>query len=109
MSITTVPVNITPEAAAHIAALGYEREFEQMLEHTLKTVPRIRHVDVILDHDPEAKDISTIIVRPTLEPEPQGTVDRHGREWDSWIVRTFPPQVFENFLMMSVYGDIDGR
>jgi len=36
---TTVPVTITPEAAARLAELGLQAQLEQMVEHTRQTVP----------------------------------------------------------------------
>jgi hypothetical protein len=87
MSISTnVPVNIEPEAAAHIAALGYQREFEEMLEHTVKTVPRIQRVDVRYEPDPAGADIPVIVIQPTIAE------DRHERDWARWKMDKYPPR-----------------
>lgn len=97
---TTVPITITPEASEHIASLGYRSEFEEMLEHTLQVVRGIQRVEVFVTHDPEAKDIPAVIIRPWVEPSPNGVDDPTEREWMRWQVCKYPPQVAEHFLMM---------
>ena len=37
----TIPVNVSAEAAARIAELGMQREFEEMIEHAKQTAARI--------------------------------------------------------------------
>lgn len=39
MRTASVPITITPEAAARVAKLGMQAELERMLEHTRQTVP----------------------------------------------------------------------
>jgi hypothetical protein len=48
MTPATVPVTITPEAAAYGAELGMQGPFKQMLDHILQTVPGLHSVVVNL-------------------------------------------------------------
>jgi hypothetical protein len=56
----TIPVTVAEDAAARVADLGMQREFEQMLEHARQTIPRLRQLRVMLEHDP---------VRPQDDPQ----------------------------------------
>src|SRR4051794_24974808 len=42
------PVTVSPEAAARVAELGLQREFEQIVEHTRQTIPGLRRLEVTL-------------------------------------------------------------
>src|SRR5205807_2017132 len=43
---TNVPTIVPPEAAARIAELGMQPEFERMLEHIRRSVPDLRRIEV---------------------------------------------------------------
>ena len=95
---TDIPVTIEPEAAAIIAEWGMEREFQQMLEHTLKTLPGLIRVEVTL---PPRYEITydQVLIEPHvydsgLFPDPNAIA------WRDWKIRTFPPEVAMNFLLM---------
>ena len=45
---TTVPLTVLPEAAARVAELGMQAEFERMLQHTRQTLPGLRSIRVYL-------------------------------------------------------------
>jgi hypothetical protein len=47
-AIATVPMKITPEAAARVAELGIQAELDQMLEHVRKVVPKLQSLEVEL-------------------------------------------------------------
>jgi hypothetical protein len=46
MIVRTVKVDITPEAAARIAELGLENEFERVAEYTRSAVPTLSEIRV---------------------------------------------------------------
>ncbi len=107
MSVTaSVPVAITPEAAAHVAQLGYQREFEEMLEHTLKTVPHVRRVDVYLEPD-EDLGFPKVMIQPTLDRSANALEDRAWWKWSSWAAETYPGQVLIHFLLWTVYEEAE--
>jgi hypothetical protein len=98
---TTVPLTITPEATAHVAELGMQREFEQMLERALQTVPGLQSIKVVLTYNPETGDDPRVVIWSYMEDrglEYDPTED----EWGRWKVTTFPPEVCEHFVMLTV-------
>lgn len=100
MTPTTIPIIITPEAAARVAELGMQAELEQMLEHTCQTVPGLRSIKVEeelpYDTDPDSS-IGIWVARD----DPHLEEDTTDREWGRWLVRTFPPDVCRYFVMIS--------
>ncbi len=99
---TAIPLTVSPEASARIAELGMQAEFEQMLEHTRQTVPRLHSIEVILAYDPCPTVEPMVVIEPHRDEPPPGD-DPTDREWAAWQSSTFPPNVCANFLMMSWY------
>ncbi len=103
----TVPVTITPEAAARVAELGMQAELERMLEHTRQTVAGLQRIEVTLtspyDYDRPSPgiDIKAYTDRPFVEG------DRTWGEWGRWKVTTFPSEVCEHFVLLLYYGSGD--
>ena len=102
MNASTVPVTITPEAAARVAELGMQAQLEQMIEHTRQTVSELRDVRVVLEsREPSDEGMGITVFATTTRPyhpEEQTMWDRGG-----WKVRTFPPEVCQHFVMMLVH------
>jgi hypothetical protein len=102
MSTTTVPVTVTPEAAARVAELGMQCELERMLEHSRQGCPTC---------DPSKCDwpCPTIpATKPRLSSKPPWTIvtleyDPTEDELGSWKVDTFPPDVCRYFVIMTAY------
>jgi hypothetical protein len=53
MTAETVPVTVAEDAAARLAALAIQPEFEQILDHAREAVPHLRQLRVTLEYDPE--------------------------------------------------------
>src|SRR5260370_42701049 len=96
---TTIPVEVSFEAKAHIAQLGLEREFEEMLEHVKQTVSSTRKIEVMLVGWPEDPSDLGIVIMPH-HPHPGGNDPAH-REWITWFVDRYPPQRCEHFSLLS--------
>ena len=98
----TVPVTITPEAAARIDELGIRAEVEQMIEHTRQAIPALKRIEVVLEDAYETWDQPYLTIYATradaYRPE-----DRADREWGYWRVNTFPPEVCQHIAMLTVY------
>jgi hypothetical protein len=103
MSTNTIPVRVSPEAAAHVAELGLQGELEEMLAHTRQAVPGLRAIDVILAPACDIEDDPRVILEVTT-PAPNMPYDPAETEWGKWFVRTFPPDVVRHFCMLTVYG-----
>ncbi len=103
-----VPVVVDPEAAARVAELGMQAEFEQMLDYTRRAVPDLRRIDVEVawPYDTGREPGVTIVAttgRPWVQEE---------RPWDklaAWMINTFPPQVWEHFMIDLLYGGENAR
>lgn len=110
MSTTaTIPITIEPEAQARINELGMQREFEQMLEHTLRTIPDLRAIGVTPAYDYEEGGEPRITI-DAYRPDPgPGKYDPTDQQWGEWQMRAFPPEVFQHFLLMSFYEPSNGR
>ncbi len=100
---TTVPLTITPEATAHVAELGMQREFEQMLERTLQTVPGLQSIEVTLEYNPETGDDPRVVIWSYMEDR-RLEYDPTEDQWGRWKITTFPPEVCEHFVMLAVHG-----
>lgn len=100
----TAPITARTEALAWVETLGMNDEYEQMIGHTLRTVPRLKSVEVVLEDPYEIGDVPRVIFEATLEGPPRDEDYRISRDWGSWKVRTFPPEVGQHFLLMTHYG-----
>jgi hypothetical protein len=100
----TVPVTMQPEAAARLAELGMQREYEQILEHALQTVPGLRSIEVQLALPYDTGDETTIVLEAIREG-PAQVSDPFYDEWRDWIIGTFPPDVWSRIRLMSIYGN----
>ena len=111
MTEATIPVMIAEDAAARVAELGMQREFEQMVEHIKRTAPGLRAIRVTLEYDPACPSLEPQVVilahRDDLSRE-EALEDRTGWDWGAWQGETFPPQAFQHFVMTWVYGGPDG-
>jgi hypothetical protein len=102
MSTTTVPLTVTPEAAARVAELGMQREFEQMLEHVRQTVPRLVTIEVELAEPYDTGDEPRVLIRPIMK-NPHLEYDPTNWENSAWTVETFPPEVCMHFCTLTRY------
>ena len=93
---TTIPVTVTPEAAAYVAELGLQKEFEQMLEHARQTIPGVRSIRADYNSgynvDPPYIDIEAAVSDYDAAQEADDA-------WGVWRLTAFPPQVGLNFAL----------
>jgi hypothetical protein len=97
-----LPVLVTADAEDRIQALGLQRELATILEHTKQTVPGLRAVEVTPFFDsPFAPHLMITVYK---EQPQSGNDDLVRRDWDAWLMHTFPSHVAEWFLF-----DVDYR
>jgi hypothetical protein len=111
MTEATIPVMIAEDAAARVAELGMQPELEQMIEHVKRTAPGLRAIRVTLEYDPACpSNEPQVVIWAHLDElsREEALKDRTGWDWGGWQGETFPPQVFQHFLMTWVYGGPDG-
>ena len=107
---TIIPIEVTNEAQEHIARLGLEREFAEIIEHAKQALPGVRWVDVTLTDSPEEPGDLRILISPHRPPPSNlDALDRAEWNYGAWFVEAFSPHVCQHFCVLSFYGDSDGR
>jgi hypothetical protein len=105
---TTVPVEVSADAAARIKELGMQREFERMLEHTKQTVSDLQSIEVTLYDDPYEPGEPRMVI--TAWREGPGTIaDPTRANWVDWYVETLPPDICRWFGFQVDYRTDHGR
>ena len=98
----TVPVTITPEAAAHLHGLGLEREHAQMVEYMQKCVPDSLRIETMWACDRDSPVPDPLVV-PAVLPEP----DEIDLSWEHarthWFITTFPYAIRCHFVLTTRY------
>ena len=100
----TIPVTITPEAAARVAELGMQQAVEQMIEHTRQTVPALRRIELILEPPYDTGDDPYLTIQAHTD-RPFRREDTTEQEWGMWKITTFAPQIYQHIAMQVHYGD----
>jgi hypothetical protein len=95
-----IPVFVTGDAEERLQELGMRNELEAMFEHTKKTVPGLRAIEV----SPFFEQDGTMLMITAYKDPPDTEEDPTQRDWYSWLVEAFPPQVHRWFLF-----DVDYR
>jgi hypothetical protein len=109
MDRTSTQTEISPEAAAHVAALGMQAEFDQMVAHAWQTLPGLSRIHVTLEPPYDTGDEPGVVLWAYLTIPWQQSV-RVAEEYIRWEVTTFPPDVCRHFSLLTVPGDSsDGR
>jgi hypothetical protein len=103
MSTLTALVTISPEARSFIDRLGQNDELEQIIDQARQSVPGLRSIEVVLDEATE--EMPPGIVLWTHRDNIGPVNDPTHRNWIDWMAATFPPDVCENFTLLSVYHD----
>ena len=106
---TTIPINIAPDAAAHVQQLGMQPQFRMMLEQLKQIVPNLRTIQVTLEYPPDYDD-DPMILFSTHQPEYSGEgLDPTDVEWRTWLSKTFGPDVWQHFVRLAIYEPANGR
>src|SRR5437879_13133025 len=104
MTPTTVPLDVTPEAAERIAERGLQPALDRTIAHAVKTVPGIRRVEISLEgpYDTHYEPYldATAYRDHALWRERNPEVDQY-REW---LIHTFSPDVLWQ-LSLDIWPD----
>ena len=104
----TIPVTVTSEAAARIAELGMQSEFEQMIEHAKEVVAYLRSLRVTLEYDPEGVEEPGLVIWSHRD-DTDWEDDKSDVSFGRWKVDTFPPEVCIHFVMITLYEAVHER
>jgi hypothetical protein len=97
-TFASVPVTVTPEAAARIAALGFQTHIERMIEHVRQVDSEVERIEVILYDRYELGDEPGLAI-DVYSKRPFDPADRTDAELTRWVVTHFPPEVLENLIL----------
>jgi len=103
--MSAVPLEVTEEAAAHVATLGMQQELEQMLDWVRQHVASLREIRVAMRRRFAGGKIPPYVHIWASRAKPaEGTpYDLIEWEWAGWKAQTFPPQVCTSFTLMCTY------
>src|SRR5438094_981362 len=110
-STKSVPLTITPEATARITELNMHREFEKILEVTLKAFTHVVRIEVIVAWPPDYEDDPRVILETYVSPPPSEEMDVF-EQWNQWsrsMGAEFSPDVIRHFLVMEHIEPSNGR
>jgi len=91
----TIPVTVSPDAAARIAQLKIDDQVDRMIDYARQNFPELLRIEVVLNQ------------RYDEEGEPGVAIEAYSRHagdsanqifWDlaGWVVAEFPPEVLEH-------------
>ncbi len=99
-AVTPIPVKIDPEAAAYIAELQLETEFERMLEYVRQSVAGICRIDVELALPYDTGIETGILIQAFRDPAFRRENDPAWEQLSDWTLKTFPPDVYQYFTCL---------
>jgi len=105
---TSIPFTISPDAAAYVAELGMQQPMEQMLDRIRQTVVGLRSIGVSLQPPYDLGGGPAVIFDVTMD-NPHLEYDPTESRFQRWQIETFPPEVFQHFTMLTVYGPNHAR
>src|SRR5262249_45380205 len=100
----TISISIAADAAAHVAALGLQTDFERMLNHAQATIPGLQKLDATLAEPYDTGEEMTVLLRALRDPASRASNDHARRDWSSWKINTFSPDVHRHFALLIAYG-----
>src|SRR5271163_4829327 len=100
-----VPLEVTEEAAAHIAMLGMQQELERMLDWVRQRVTSLQEIRVTLRrHFGWGKLPPSVVIWASRAQPAEGTpYDLIEWTWAGWKAQTFPPEVCTSFTLFCTY------
>ena len=107
METTSVPVNLTLEAARYVVRLGCWDEFEAIVRGTRERIPEARAISVWLDQPYLPNESPKVLIYAEIEspPRPLGEDDDpREKELDHWVQGTFAPDISRHFVPMILGG-----
>jgi hypothetical protein len=95
-----VPVTVTLEATQRVWCLGMRAELEQMLRHACEMLPGLLRLEVE-ELGPFTPGDEPRIAINAFQEEPQAAGQW---EYGTWLVATFPPDVWQQFSLWVLPG-----
>jgi hypothetical protein len=100
----TIPVTVTPEAAARIATLGFQTQVDRIIDYARQHLPDLDRIEVEL-HDRYDLGDEPVLAIEAYGRRPFDPADKAEDEMVGWIVTEFPPEVLEHLVTHYRPGD----
>jgi hypothetical protein len=98
-----VPVTISLQARSFLEEIGQAAPLEKMIDRARHKVTGLRSIEVVLDEATEETPAGIVLLAHRDDIGPGN--DQTHREWIDWMAAAFPPDVCQNFTLLSVYDD----
>jgi hypothetical protein len=95
---TTIPVTVTPEAAARIADLGFQPQVDRMVDYARTHLPDLDRIEIVRYERYELGNEPGLAIE-AYSRRPFDIADQSDRRLDRWMIEEFPPEVLEHLLM----------
>ncbi len=92
---TTIPVIVTPQAAARIAELGFQSQVDRMIEHARQVLPQLERFEVALNERYDMGGDSGVAIEAHGK-HPSPVDDGIFGKLADRMVNIFPPEVLEH-------------
>src|SRR5262245_472448 len=100
---TTIPVSVTPEAAARITELGFQDQVDRMIDYARTALPEIVRITVELNERYDMGGEPGVAVE-AWSSRPFDPAHRISWKLSEWVVDAFPPEVLEHLLLSYLPG-----
>jgi hypothetical protein len=107
-AIASVSITIEPEASARVVELGMQKDFQLMLDHARQVIPELQKIHVTLEPPYGTGDDPRIVIE-ALRSGRFRHDDPTDREWITWEIETFPPDVLRHFTTLIPFESPDAR
>jgi hypothetical protein len=94
-SATTIPVGVTPEAAARLAELGLQAAADRMIAHARQNLPEVVRIEVGLNERYDTGGDAGVAI-DAWSRRPFDPAERISWDLAGWMVTEFPPEVLEH-------------
>ncbi|MCE9531134.1 MAG: hypothetical protein K8T89_08420 [Planctomycetes bacterium] len=99
MPTTNVPITIDPRAQERIDQLGLRKEFEGMLEHAVRTVPRLQRLEVSFPPSYDHQD--AVFVTEAYGTWKDAEASRIENEFCRWARVRYPWQFYADAIFFA--------
>ena len=103
MTCAALPVTVTPEAAARIAALGLQARVDRMIAYARQNLPDLVRIDVVLNERYDMGGEPGVAIE-AYSQRPFDPVERIPGKLAEWVVDHFPPEVLEHLHLSYLPG-----
>jgi len=101
----TIPVTVTPEAAARIAELGFHAEVERMIDYARQQLPDVERIELELNDRYDTGGEPGVWIA-AYGRRPFDSTEHISRDLARWAVSSLPPEVLEH-LHLAYYPGAD--